>query len=337
MAAARKTRWRGQALRVALRLLGPVLLLVVLWRIDDPAALWQTLARAEPWALAAALALNVVVIHLKVVRWQVLLRAAGYRYGTGRGWRALVASLYVGMLTPGRVGDVLRIQYTRHDLGVPYAEGLAVIVMDRLCDMYVLVAFVAAGAARFASVLTGKLGLAMWIGVLLTTVLPLVLFVPGLAERLGGRLYARLSPRRDAAGLERFLAALRAQVSRSLWLAVPLTVAGFAVNYLQGWLIGESLGLGLSWFDAMSLMAVASLLGLLPISVSGVGVRELFMALAFPVIGLAAESGVAFGLVVFAVLYLALILAGFVAWQVAPPPFAPKAAADEEQGPGAGD
>ena len=49
--------------------------------------------------------------------------------------------------------------------------------------------------------------------------------------------------------------------------------------------------------------------------------EELFLALVFPALGLLAEEGVVFGLLVFVCNYLAVVLAGFVAWQVSPPPF----------------
>ena len=99
-----------------------------------------------------------------------------------------------------------------------------------------------------------------------------------------------------------------------------MTVLTFGVNYLQGYLIARSLGLSISLFDITCLLAIASLLGLLPVSISGVGVRELFFALVFPVLGYSAEVGVTYGLVVFVVIYLAIVAVGFVGWQVAPPP-----------------
>lgn len=305
---------------MAVRLVGPALLVVVLLRIDEPSALLATLSGAALGPLLVALAGNAVSAHLKVLRWQALLRARGYRYPLGRAWKALLASVYVGLLTPGRVGDVLRVQYLRHDLGVRYAEGLSVIVMDRFCDMYVLLAFAAVGVAHFASVLSGELMLVAWGGVVLTALAPALLLVPGVAERLMGRLYARLARDRDDTGLERFLVALRAQLSRRLPGALLLTVAAFVVNFTQGWFMAQALGLALSFFDVMCMLAVTSLLSLLPISISGVGVRELFLALVFPALGLSAQQGVAFGLLVFIVIYLVLSVAGFVAWQLAPPP-----------------
>ena len=139
-----------------------------------------------------------------------------------------------------------------------------------------------------------------------------------------GAVYRRLA-KGDEAGLARFLEALRANVGRPLLVTIPLTVATFVVNYIQGWLIARSLGLDIGIFDVTCLLAIANLLGLLPISISGVGVREAFFALVFPVLGYRPEAGVSFGLLVFVVIYLAIVLAGAVSWQMAPPPTGPGA------------
>jgi uncharacterized membrane protein YbhN (UPF0104 family) len=121
--------------------------------------------------------------------------------------------------------------------------------------------------------------------------------------------------------MDALLRALRGLVRWSLLWPIWLTVVAFAVNYLQAWLVAAALGVDLDYLDVASLLAMTSLLGLMPISVSGVGIRELFLALVFPALGLLAAQGVAFGLAVFACNHLAIMLAGFVAWQLAPPPF----------------
>jgi uncharacterized membrane protein YbhN (UPF0104 family) len=302
------------------RLVGPALLLVVIARMGNPGAIVSAVRAATLLPLAAAVLLNVVNIHLKVVRWQAILRVRGIAYGTGPAWLAFLTSLYLGMLTPGRVGDVLRARYLKYELDVPYAEGIASVVVDRLCDLYVLAVFVSLGAVRYAPVLGGGLGWLTWAGVAATVVLPLVIFVPGIADGLLGAAFARLTPDNDRASVTRFLEAVRANVGRPLLVTLPLTLATFIVNYVQGWLIARSMGLGMSLYDATCLLAIASLLGLLPVSVSGVGVRELFFSVAFPLLGFGAADGITFGLLVFFVIYLVIVAIGFVSWQIAPPP-----------------
>ncbi len=314
------TAKRRTAVRAFVRLLGPALLVLVIYRIKDRGAVLQALTQAAWAPMLAATLLNFVNVHLKVVRWQQILEARNIHYPLRRAWAAFLSSVYLGMLTPGRVGDVLRIQYLHHDLDVPYAEGLASIVVDRLCDLYVLALFVAVGVVHYSPVIVGQLAWITWGGVAAIVIGPLVFLVPGVAERTMGRVYARLVGKGSTAEFGLFLASLRANMGRPLLRTIPMTALAFGINYVQGYIIAHSMGLDMSFFDAMCLLAIASLLGLLPISVSGIGVRELFFSLVFPLLGFAPAQGVTFGLLVFAVIYLVNIGIGFISFQLAPPP-----------------
>ena len=307
-------------MRTMLRLLGPALLAVLLWRLPKSEDVLTTMASASPLPIIAAVALNFVAIQIKVQRWRLLLRAREIHYPMRQAWPAFVSSLYLAMLTPGRIGDALRARYLRHDLGTPYAEGLASVVVDRIFDLYVLLGFVAFGVARFSAVLSGDLAIVTWGGFLAILVAPLFLLLPGTGDRLMRAVFTRIGSRVGSDAVDNFTESARTQFFRALPKAGALTLAGFSVNYLQGWLIASAMHLDISVADIVALMAMAALLGLLPISVSGVGVRELLFALVFPLLGIAAAVGVSFGLVLFASIYLSLALIGFVSWQVAPPP-----------------
>jgi len=311
---------RQRIVRLVLRFLGPVLLVVVLLsHTREWGAVGGTLVTASLTPLLVALALNAVVTSLKVARWQVLLRRREIHYAWGRALGAVLASGFVALMTPGRVGDALRAHYLRHEVGTPYAAGFASVVMDRFCDLYVLLGFVALGVVRFGPALVGRLALVAWGAVALTLLGPLLLFIPGIAERLASIVYRRLLKNVDPEGFATFLDALRSYVGRSLGVTIPLTVAAFATNFAQGWLMARAIHVDLSIQDVAYLMAIASLLALLPISPSGVGVRELFFSAAFPLVGHSPAEGVSFGLLVSFVLYLSMLLPGFVAWQLDPP------------------
>ena len=314
-------RSRAHALvRLGLRLIGPVLLVVILLRLDDPMRLVHLVRGANPWLLALSIALNVPAIVLKVLRWRVFMRARGFDYATYPASLAFGASLYAGLLTPGRVGDVLRIQYARHEAKMPYAEGLASVVVDRLCDLYVLAGFVALAVVHFSKVLGTELRTLSYVVLAGTLLGPLLLLVPGLAERVLSRAYARFAGKGDPRGLTLFLEASRDLMKRTFLPTVPVTVLSFLLGFSQSWLIARALALPIGFFDIMCLTAVASLLGLIPISVSGLGVREAFFVAVAPSLGLEADAAMGLSLMVFLVIYLALAAIGFVCWQIKPPP-----------------
>lgn len=307
-------------LKLAIRLIGPALLVVVLYRLQDAHLVLARLDRRDILPISAAMLLNALNYYFKVLRWDVLLHARGHRYSRLRAWTSFLSSGYLGLLTPGRVGDLLRIQYLRHDLQLPYADGLALLTVDRLCDLYVLLAFTALGIACFGAAITGHLALVLWLVVAITALAPLLLLLPRLLRRAAAFVYRKLPGDPDLAGFDRFLAGLRHQRPHHLLQAIFWTVLAFAINYGQGYLLAGALGLDLALLDIIGLLAVSSLLGLLPISISGLGVRELCFALAFPLLGHSPEAGVIYGLGVFFTIYVAAVLMGLVSWQLAPPP-----------------
>ena len=302
-----------------MRWVGPLLLIWLVWRFADLHTLADTLARARGWPLVIAVALDAVVIHAKLWRWRSLLRSAGVSLSVARAYMAFLPSLYLGLATPGRVGDALRIQYLKRDHAVGYADGLAVSIIDRLCDVYVLLAFVALGIVHLARTASIPFAQTTWLAVAAVAIAPAFLFVRRVAEPAAQWLYGRFSKGQIHEGLSVFFDALRGQIGWNLVGPALLTVLAFLTNYLQAWLVANALGIDLSFIDVSALVAISSLLSLLPISISGVGVRESFFALVFPAFGLAATLGIAFGLGFFAVVYVPTLVLGFIAWLVWPP------------------
>lgn len=311
---------RRRLLRIGVRLIGPFLLLVLLLRLRDLDAVLAALTWSDAGPLTAGLALGVLAYPLKALRWRTLLAARGHRYPLPRALASLLSAGYVGHLTPGRVGDVLRLQYLRHDLGMAYPDGLALLMIDRCCDVYVPLVVAIVAASSLAPVLTGDLLLVTWLGVLFMGAGPPLLFIPATA-RWAATLALRIAPGWAAGeGTERFFAGLRQQRPRHLALASALTALALLLHYLQAYTVAVALDLGLSFPDVVGLLAISGVLAAVPITIGGLGVRELFLALAFPLLGGSAGAGVLFGLGVFLATHLPATALGFVSWQLAPPP-----------------
>lgn len=292
------------------------MLLLVLWKTPQPELLGKVFAAAIGWELALAVALNFALVALKVWRWQRLLAADHIDYAFGPAWRAFNAASYVALLTPGRIGDLLRVGYLGRDRRVPVSRALGSVVLDRLCDVLVLAACAGLGLIWLGAHSLGKLGALTWAG--------FGAFVCGgagalallghrrtgdwLAQRVLGRLFANSAP-------AAFIDSCRTSLRGAWASALGLTTLAFAVVFVQSYLLALALDLPLALLDVIAMQAVTTLFGLLPISISGVGVRELLLSALFPALGLAATLGVAYGLLVFAVMYLPMVLYGLFVWE----------------------
>src|SRR5690606_28203341 len=95
-----------------LRGLGLALLALLLWRLDAAQVIVQV-RRADPLRFGLAFIGLLPLIWLKTVRWQALLHALGLRYRLRPAYLAYFGSLYVGLLTPGRLGEFVKAAYVQ--------------------------------------------------------------------------------------------------------------------------------------------------------------------------------------------------------------------------------
>jgi len=306
-----------------LRLIGLVLLLLLLWHIDVGQSV-AVLTQVAPLPLGVAILLNAPQISLKASRWRWLLRAQRIRYGIWAATLSYFGGIFIGLLTPGRVGEFVKAVHVHRDCDVPMGQAFSSVLADRLFDLYALL--VVGGMALLSLTAwwdsNGVLGLAL-LALLLT--LPLALFlhegVFGRIRTLGSHLGR---PGRWLFASQSWLLELHNGLRQlSLpWLvaAAGLTVLAYAVFFGQCYLLALALGLKTSFVQISFAVALGSLVTLLPISVSGLGTREAAIVAYLGTAGVPAEAALGFSLLVFVTFYLVGGLIGAVAWWLKPVP-----------------
>jgi uncharacterized protein (TIRG00374 family) len=302
-----------------LRWLGLLLFVVLLLNLDLT-ALVDALSRSHALCIVVAVALNGLLVGLKAWRWQSLLRLQGQSYSVRRATVVYFSTLFVGYLTPGRVGEFAKALYLAQDTGMSVSSSMSSVLVDRLFDLFVLLASCASGLVLFtlpdgfAAPAVGLL--ALLVGVLLLMVHPRA-EVPlrRLVERLPGirRHAARLVP-----AVRQFYSGMASLWRPSLAFTLLLTIAAYVVFFSQCYLLALGLDLPLSASFVVFAVATASLTALLPVSISGLGTRDAVLIALFGTAGLGAEKAVAYSMLILLVFYVASGTMGGVAWLLAP-------------------
>jgi uncharacterized protein (TIRG00374 family) len=305
-----------------IRLAGPALFLLILSRMDI-AQVATTLRALRAQPLLPALILYPCLILLKAWRWQSLLRQQGIRYGLADAFLAYNSSLAVGYVTPGRVGEFTKALYLQRDEGIPFGQSLSGVFMDRLFDLYALLMTAILGVMAFSlprQVPAVALGVSIIVGLA-----PLLILIPELNRRAadllvrGAQLIGIPRYQEDITRtLSHFQKGLDQLLTVRLLLPLLVTIAAYALFYLQCYLSALALQLPLSYPRAAFAVSVASLLALLPVSISGVGVRDLvFITLLHP-LGITAETAVGYSLLILFVFNVFGGALGAAAWVVKP-------------------
>lgn len=186
------------------------------------ADIWETLKSANYWWLIPGIAVYFMAVWVRAWRWHHLLRPL--KNIPTRTMFPIVAIGYMGNnIYPARAGEILRAVILKIKAGVAISSSLATIIIERVFDGVVMLAFVFLNLPELAT-LTSSSGfvgsiqaLAFWgaiafIGALLIFILAAMF--PSLSSRIMDWLIAHLLPKRwqeTASSLtHRFLSGLEA-------------------------------------------------------------------------------------------------------------------------------
>lgn len=204
-------------------------------------------------------------VLLGALRWQLVLRAMGYRLTFRRLLTVMLATWPPGVVVPSRANEVLRAVAIRE--AVPLAAGTGSIVAEKLIDLFVLLAFACVGA-----VLAG-----LWLGaVAIGAVAALqVLAVVLLGKRRSWLAELPLLKARPGA-LKRLFAASDVLAERPFDLGI-VSLVSLSIRVLTvgvGHALLVAVGAGIPLFHTLTLWPVAILAGILPVTLGGMGTRD---------------------------------------------------------------
>jgi uncharacterized protein (TIRG00374 family) len=293
-----------QAVSVGLRIAVSLAMLAVLI-VRVPSFSWHKLV--PEWTLGTTMWLGVAAlltlagIVLSAMRWQKVLDALEIHAPLGHLMRHYMAGQFVSNVLPTTIGgDVLRVSRLSKETGEPPGT-FASVVLERLTGWLVLpvitiVGFVVNPGLRHLDTATRvAMGVAVGTLALLIGVLAAVA-----SKRIGGRFAAREGWSRFAGAVHLGLARLRKHPSA----AANVLVVGFAYQLalvLAALAAAKTLGLPnaagltalLAFFPAVLIVQV------LPISMSGLGVREGAFVLFLHPLGVAQQDAIALGLLLY--------------------------------------
>jgi len=287
---------------LALKISVSIILLAILFSRVDLGRLWSSARQASFLWLSIALATYLVNVAASVWRWHLLLEAQDVDVPP----RTLIGSLLVGLFfnnfLPSNIGgDFFRISDT-----VKYAKSktlaTTVILADRALGVMALVLIAAIGATAAGRVHPAAIPIWpawLWAGFLLSVAAsapavfipdgfgrllrPLTVFHP---EWVGGHienLTGILTRFRD-----RFGSVVQCFVG-AIFVQATVVVFYFLVSY--------ALHLNVSFQDLAVIVPISIVVQMLPVSVSGFGVREATFSFYFSRIGQPIESAVLMSLV----------------------------------------
>ncbi len=119
------------------RLIGVVVLALIIYAL-----------RERPWGevlvgikfhwIFVSLLLNIPQLWAKSIRWNLMLREGGVFYRQHVSFYIYMSCLFLGIVTPGRIGELLKAVYVYKEKNVSFSHAFGATVQDRIFDLYFL-------------------------------------------------------------------------------------------------------------------------------------------------------------------------------------------------------
>jgi len=231
-----------------------------------------------------------VFYFLRIARWHSIQKKYTPDIGYKNNLIINIESLYLAYVTPGKFGEIIKIFLMKEYFGIQKKDGLTVYVYDRAQDMLMLGLF-----AFFGGIFVLQYEFNIYIYGLIALFVLIYALKHIILNKLS-RFYGEIDT-----------------LTFDGWLEARLFVLNlviFLFFFLQVYLLAKAFGISIGFIELSSVVALGAVVALLPISVSGLGVREGVFVVLLAKYGVGKEEAVMLSLfdnIVFGALFIGVL------------------------------
>lgn len=298
--------------------------LYVALRGMDLAGFWQALQQAKLLYLIPAVGVYFIGVWVRAWRWHYMLRPL--KAIPTRVMFPIVAIGYMGNnIYPARAGEVLRAAVLRQREGVPISASLATVIVERIFDGVVMLAFVFLNLPELAR-LTQTTGVIEGINVPQLAIVGALVFLGALLVFIAAAMFpkpterlvaaaARLLPQRLRAPVQdvaiRFLSGLESLRSPVEALMIFFTtVIIWLLETGKYWFVMQAFPFDVSFFTLMLMNGIVNLATTIPSAPGYVGTFDLPGIAVLVAYGVSRELAASYTLVLHVALWFPITILG---------------------------
>ena len=292
------TRIRGRKRGALLSLLVSGGLIYLLYRTLNLRQVGEALLTADRLWLVISIGMILPITALRAIRF-FWVAPAGALPGIGEAFKLTLVSSALNVFVPAKAGDLIKSYFVAKRGHTTTGVAIAIIVYERLCDMFGLIFWCLLGWSVSRPEVT-SLPAAFWLLLGGLGALCGILISSEWAAAVWRVVMMRLIPdgklrklRQLAVGWPDLLEVLR---SRRQWI-VPFSLLLWFAHLFQIWLFTVALSLHVPFTVCASLSAVALMAGQLPLTVAGLGTRDVALVVLLAPY-MAPESAAAMGVLI---------------------------------------
>lgn len=300
-------------------LIGIFLFIIILAKTDFDGIL-VNIKNVKLSYLALAALFSFPVLLAKSRSWNYLKKKQNIYYSQKDSFLMYGVGLYIGGITPGRVGEISKALYLKKD-GYSFGKSMVSLVLDRLADVIFLLTFLFFGSLFFLNSFLQQILIFIAVMALLTF-LSFVYLKSNTTKSLLKKLFYLLVPDRYQKSwkinFQDFINDIKIYKLRNYLIVFVLTAFSWVFGYIQIFIVSRSAGITTIPFLYLSVVfTIISFINLIPISILGIGTRETALMFFLNPFMISREQIIVFSSLIL-LMYLFNALIGLICWLIKP-------------------
>ncbi|MDP2925986.1 MAG: lysylphosphatidylglycerol synthase transmembrane domain-containing protein [Nanoarchaeota archaeon] len=273
-----------------LSLIGIILFIYILIKIDIYQVV-NEIKNADVSLIILSFFVVFVLLLLQTLKWFVIAIKQGIDLSFKDAFKINFITNFYGFITPSRLGTVLRAEYLKKytpNIG----KGLCNFVLDKALDLLSLVTLVILFSFIFKnkfSFLPINLFIVIFIGLISLT----FIFLNKERARIILKVfYKKLIPNKLKEKTRITFDSFYENMPKKRYFLFffALNIFTWVILYLVTYIIGVALGIELSFIYYLAIFPISALISMLPISINGIGTREVVLISLFSLFGVPAAK-----------------------------------------------
>lgn len=299
-------------------LLGLILFVIILSKLN-PAEILRNIKEINPWFLLLANLLLFPALIVKAYCWNYIKSKQGINYSLKDSFLMYCSGLYVGLLTPGRIGEAVKALYLKKD-GYSLGKSLTSVFLDRLSDLVFLLAFVCLGSLFFLTLLK-KQFLILILGLIVLVGLLIIALKTKFARWFLNKIFIAFVPTKHRQlckiNFQDFINDLKIYNPKSYLVIMSITALFWFIYFFQMYILAQGAGIHISPYYLSVVVTIVGLVTIVPASISGIGTRDAALIIFLSPLLVPKEQIIVFSALIL-LMSLFEVLIGLICWFIKP-------------------
>ncbi|MCK5258249.1 MAG: flippase-like domain-containing protein, partial [Thermoplasmatales archaeon] len=258
-----------------LPLIGIAIFVYIVYNLDIEKIIVVFLS-INPIFIICSLTLTIPRLIIRNTAWQIIQKEQKITISFFQSLKIFLIGYFYGSITPGYIGQLMRVPYMKEKTGAPYGKLFVNSLMETIIHTLSLYGMMLIGSLLVMGVLPELLYISgTWVVLLAIILFYFVKRERG--EKLFRLLIQYLIPKELKTNLYRFVDTFYTDFPEIKKLLLPLILGIFTwiIIFSQEYIIVLALGIDIPYLYFLLLFPIANVVGFIPITFAGLGTREL--------------------------------------------------------------